>query len=74
MQITSVMVMTSVEEGQMRTIDVRDIISFTVLKSKGKDLPFNFHAKYGSITLPYYETFQDTIGRETVALNVCIDL
>jgi hypothetical protein len=72
--ITSVMVRTRVEEGQMTTINIRDIVSFTILKSKGKDLPFNFYAEYGSITLPYWETFQDTIGPQTVALNVPIDL
>uniref|UniRef100_K1QZL5 Polycystic kidney disease protein 1-like 2 n=1 Tax=Magallana gigas TaxID=29159 RepID=K1QZL5_MAGGI len=57
--ITSVMVMTDVEEGQMNTFDLQDTISFTILKSKGKDLPFHYQTQYGSVTLPYYETFQD---------------
>ncbi|XP_061188827.1 uncharacterized protein LOC133197002 [Saccostrea echinata] len=69
-QITSIMGMTRVEEGEMTTIEKDGIISFTILKSKGKDLPFVFQAAYGSVTLPYWETFQDTIGGRTIVLSV----
>lgn len=68
--ITSVMVMTDVEEGQMNTFDLQDTISFTILKSKGKDLPFHYQTQYGSVTLPYYETFQDKNKNKMLAFCV----
>ncbi|XP_062589813.1 uncharacterized protein LOC134251420 [Saccostrea cucullata] len=69
-QISSLMGMTRVEEGEMKTIEKDSAISFTILKSRGKDLPFVFEAAYGSVTLPYWETFQDTIGGRTIVLSV----
>lgn len=68
--ITSVMVMTEVEEGQMNTFDLDDTISFTILKSKGKDLPFHYQTQYGSVTLPYWETFQDKNKNKMLAFCV----
>lgn len=47
-----------------------DLVSLTVLKAKGKDLPFEFPSTYGSVILPYFETFQDTIGGEEICVNV----
>lgn len=52
------------------TIDRMDLVSLTVLKAKGKDLPFEFPSTYGSVILPYFETFQDTIGGEEICVNV----
>ena len=70
-RITNLWLETNDGQGQQKTIDKRDIISLTVLKDKGKNLPFDFTTKYGYLKLPYFETFQDTVGSEIVAVNVC---
>lgn len=69
-QITSVMVMTKVEEGQMETFNIKDTISFTILKSLGRNLPFHYQTTYGSVTLPYWETFQDKNKNKMLAFCV----
>jgi hypothetical protein len=58
-------------QGQLKTIDKRDILSLTILKDEGRKLPFDFVTKYGYVKLPYYESFQDSLGKKIVAVNVC---
>lgn len=70
-RITNLWLESNDGQGQQKTIDKRDIISLTVLKDKGKNLPFDFTTKYGYLKLPYFETFQDTVGSQIVAVNVC---
>ncbi|XP_061188668.1 uncharacterized protein LOC133196830 [Saccostrea echinata] len=69
-RITNLWLETNDGRGQQRTIDKRDILSLTVLKDKGKYLPFDFTTKYGYLKLPYFETFQDSLGDKIVAINV----
>nr|XP_022343334.1 uncharacterized protein LOC111136637 [Crassostrea virginica] len=64
------MVMTKVEEGQMETFNIKDTISFTILKSLGRNLPFHYQTTYGSVTLPYWETFQDKNKNKMLAFCV----
>lgn len=71
-RITNLWLETDDGQGIQKTVDKRDILSLTVLKDKGKNLPFEFFTKYGYMKLPYFETFQDTIGSAVVAVNVCI--
>ncbi|XP_065927493.1 uncharacterized protein [Magallana gigas] len=69
-RITNLWLETDDGQGIQKTVDKRDILSLTVLKDKGKNLPFEFFTKYGYMKLPYFETFQDTIGSAVVAVNV----
>ncbi|KAJ8298918.1 hypothetical protein KUTeg_022978 [Tegillarca granosa] len=38
----------------------KDNISMTVFKSSGGSLPSSYNTNYGELTLPYWETFQDS--------------
>lgn len=71
-KITNVLLKQKSEDKtqQTVTIDRMGLVSLTVLKAKGKDLPFTFPATYGSVILPYFETFQDTVGGEQICVNV----
>lgn len=48
----------------------KDDISMTVLKAKGKDMPSDYSTAYGSLTLPYWETFQGEQKGKDVLLSV----
>ncbi|KAJ8299020.1 hypothetical protein KUTeg_023080 [Tegillarca granosa] len=47
----------------------KDDISMTVLKSKGKDMPSDYSTTYGSLTMPYWETFQGAQKGKDVLLS-----
>lgn len=73
MKITNLYLESNRGEGNLITFDERTddpVLSFTVIKTTGRDAPMFYESRYGSLTLPFWETFQDSVGSKMIAINV----